>query len=59
MMGGSRIPPEELERIRAAAREAATRSRAEQGLPDRIGDPGVIAQMAALMRPAPEGRQAA
>lgn len=45
------LTPSELERIRAAAREAATISRAEQGLPELISDPEVIAQMAALMRP--------
>lgn len=40
----------ERERIRAAAREAAARSRREQGLPERITDPSVIEQIAALLR---------
>jgi hypothetical protein len=40
----------QLAEIRAAAREAATRSRAEQGLPEKITDPRVIAQVATLMR---------
>lgn len=49
----------ELAEIRAAAREAATHSRAEQGLPEKITDAKVIEQMATLMRQPTDERKAA
>ncbi len=35
--------------IRAAAREYTRQSRVEQGLPEHVSDPSVVAQLAALL----------
>jgi hypothetical protein len=44
------VTEKQLAEIDAAARVAAIGSARDQGLPDRITDPRVIAQVAALMR---------
>jgi hypothetical protein len=47
---------EERAAIRQAGADDARRSRARQGLPERIEDPAAVAVLAALLRAAPEAR---
>ena len=41
--------------LRAAAREAALKSRREQGLPDVVQDPGAYGALAQLLAPSMDG----
>lgn len=47
----------EREEIRVAAREWARRTAVEQGFPEKITDPAVIEQVAALARPSLERKE--
>ena len=53
------MTPGQRDAIRRAGAADARRSRASQGLPDRIEDPAAIATLAALLRdlPAPDRTQ--
>jgi hypothetical protein len=53
------MPLDECDRdeIRAASREWARRTAVEQGFPEKITDPAVIEQVAALARPSVERKE--
>jgi hypothetical protein len=46
----AKMSNEEREKVRHAGAEDARRSRAQQGLPERIEDPAAIATLAAILR---------
>lgn len=50
------VTPDERDAVRRAGAEDARRSRAAAGLPERVGDPAAVAQLAGLLRePGPAG----